>query len=93
MDRQKKFLWLWLASLSICFFGCDQRGEVRRISQLRNVYVATKNYYVHYQAFPEVSGNRWRFSTSTRFEYVSWRGVVLEGIEGLGGVKAVQIFP
>ncbi len=87
MDRQKKFLWLWLASLSICFFGCDQRGEVRRISQLRNVYVATKNYYVHYQAFPEVSGNRWRFSTSTRFEYVSWRGVVLEGIEGLGGGK------
>ncbi|MFN9436380.1 MAG: hypothetical protein ACK6DC_15755 [Planctomycetota bacterium] len=69
------------------FLGCTGSEEMAVDRQLRCIRIGLMNYESSYGGLPKVNGNRWRFSGSTKFSTVSWRGHVLESIEGLGYPK------
>jgi len=68
-------------------FGCASSYEMAVVRQMRCVRIGLMNYDSWHGRLPGVNGNSWRFSGSTKFSTVSWRGVVLESIEGLGSPK------
>lgn len=80
-----KSCWVGVALGFTTFFGgcTPSQDELLAYSRMRQVWVAMRDYEKLNGKLPTANDNQWRFSDTTRFHAVPWRGLLLDRVAAI----------